>query len=292
MLEGDETFVVASETAYRLCLAPISWKDLSPHSIPSFSAVWCPDQSFSSYYCCLRNGYVYYLDTTSSHDCTIFNPEMTPPSYIYEVLFQSYTSEGHKSTDPPRRISLHWDKMRLIPGRPGEVLFLLGITQSLYYSAFPGTSSPLTSPIYPPTSGYTFGTPVIELVNHNGRITSLEVSSCGHMLATGDEHGYVKLMMISRPGSLKHTIQRSPHELGDKINFECFEEEVRVNVLRAHFGPVFSMCWINITEDYKQSKAYERSMSSPDNRTPWMYTDGEKVYYYLVTGSNDRFVRM
>jgi hypothetical protein len=297
MLEGNETLAIATETAYRLCESSISWKDLSVSSSspPSFSATWCPNLK-SRYYCCLSNGYLYYLDTIapSSPSSALIHPSYAPslPQPIYEILFQSFTEKATSET--ARHVSLHWDKMRLIPGRPGEVLFLLGITQTLYYSAFPGSSSPLASTISRSSPGYTFGTPVIEIAHHEGRITALEVSSCGQMLATGDEHGFVKLMMICRPESLHHTIdpQALPHDIAEKLSFECIDAEVRANGLRAHLGPVFSMAWVNVTEGTKQCKAFERSMSSPDSRAPWLYSDTEKVYFYLVTGSNDRYVRV
>lgn len=294
MLEGNETLAIATETAYRLCESSRSWEDLSPSSSspPSFSATWCPNQK-SRYYCCLNDGYLYYLDTTapSPPSSALAHHSSSPssPHPLYEILFQSFSDKSTSET--ARHVSLHWDKMRLIPGRPGEVLFLLGITQSLYYSALPGSSSPLASSISRSAPGYTFGTPVIEIAHHEGRITALEVSSCGQMLATGDEHGFVKLMMICRPNSLRHTIAL-PHDIAETLSFECIDDEIRTHGMRAHMGPIFSMVWVNITEGTKQYKAYERSMSTPESRAPWLYSDTEKVYYHLVTGSNDRYVRV
>jgi hypothetical protein len=299
MLEGNETLAIATETAYRLCESPKSWGDLcvSSSSPPSFSSTWCPNIK-SRYYCCLTNGYLYYLDTSvpSSPSPDIINPSSypSPPEPLYEILFQSFSSLSEKATpETARHVSLHWDKMKLIPGRPGEVLFLLGITQTLYYSAFPGSSSPLASTLSRSSPGYAFGTPVIEIAHHDGRITSLEVSSCGQMLATGDEHGFVKLMMICRPEPLRHTIDQTlPRDTAEKLSFECIDEEVRAHGLRAHLGPIFSMAWLNISQATKQSQAFERSTSSPESRAPWLYSDTEKAYFYLVTGSNDRYVRV
>jgi hypothetical protein len=301
MLEGNEGLAIAAETGYRLCERPRrdTATPPSPSSSPSyFSSRWCPNKK-NRYYACLRNGYVHMVDTEAS------SPSLASPSpsthsgdavSVYEILFRPFTSSPDREVESGRRIPLHWDKMSLIPGRPGEVFFLLGITQSLFYSAFPGSGSPLASPLTVPAPGYTFGTPVTEIVRHEGRITALEVSSCGQMVATGDEHGFVKVMMICRPASLSHTIDTEAaalsHDLGEKINFECVDEELRAHGLRAHLGPIFSMSWINVSEEQKQSKAFQRSLSSPESRAPWSYTDQEKTSFYLITGSNDRYVRV
>jgi hypothetical protein len=287
MLEGNESLAISTETGYRLCEAATPMKSSSP-SPSYFSSRWCPNQR-NRYYACLRNGYVHMVDTVSSTDSE-------EKLQIFEILFRPFSSSLDKDIDPGRHIPLHWDKMSLIPGRPGEVLFLLGITQSLFYSAFPRSGSPLASPLTVSAPGYTFGTPVTEIARHEGRITALEVSSCGQMVATGDEHGFVKVLMICRPVALSHTIDTETatlsHDLGEKINFECVDEELRAHGLRAHLGPIFSMNWINVSEEKRQSKAFERSLSSPESRTPWRYTDQETVSFLLVTGSNDRFIRL
>jgi len=64
------------------------------------------------------------------------------------------------------------------------------------YSALPGTSASLAKNTSTHSSEFAYGAPVLELVQHACRITSVGVSHKGNLLATGDEQGNVKVMLL------------------------------------------------------------------------------------------------
>ena len=94
-------------------------------------------------------------------------------------------------------LSQHFDKFCAIPCRPGEFFFLLGVSKNLMYSALPGLcQGELASACRPDSHLFRHGCPVFEVYTHDFRITSLAVSSSGNFVATGDEHGLLKVSYV------------------------------------------------------------------------------------------------
>jgi WD40 repeat protein len=255
MIDGDEIITIASETGYRLCLRE---KNAEAPPSSNFSVCWCPNNP-KCYYACTMDGYVNCTDTSKNSETG------------FEILFRKFSGTAEKIIDPGRRISLHWDKMCLIPKRPGDVLFLLGVAKCLFYSAFPGSLSPMSASVHSCCPGFTYGTPVMELLTHTSRITAVSVSPCGHIVATGDENGYIKMIILNRPDRLKHTINKRHTE---EINFAFEEEVLNGTGIRCHTGPIFSLEWM-----------------SPMSDEPYN-PKSENLSFGLATGSSDRCVRM
>lgn len=102
-----------------------------------------------------------------------------------------------------REMKEHWDKFALIPGRPDEFLFIMGVSNSLLYSALPSRTPYPERPVIASTtradfSEYIFGTPVMHIDTHSSRITALAVSLTGSMSAAGDESGFIKLLVLTQ----------------------------------------------------------------------------------------------
>jgi len=270
MIDGDDIISIASETGYRLCSCD---NTACPPSTPSFSTAWCPNDR-NIYYSCTRNGFCKAVNTTKNTVCT------------YEVLFRQFSATLDQDIQPGRHISLHWDKMSLIPSRPGELLFLLGVSKCLYYTAFPGSVSPLAVCIQNSSTGFTYGTPVLEIVSHACRITAVEVSQRGHILATGDEQGRVKLMMLCRPDSLKHTISRKSL---DALCFGMVDGELDTQGVQCHRGPIFSMQWLDMMVSDGCSSV---GMDEDSERDIWAPQVEDRMAFALATGSADRCVRI
>eukprot|EP01042_Synura_sphagnicola_P035418 gene35418-45363_t len=45
-------------------------------------------------------------------------------------------------------------------------------------------------------TGFIYGTPVMQLCSHSSRVTSLATSPRGQLMASGDEHGHVRIVML------------------------------------------------------------------------------------------------
>ena len=141
----------------------------------------------------------------------------------YQLLFKRFVSNTHQSFTKTEEfeyhdekyINSHWDKMCTIPGRPDELIFVLGVSNQLLYTALPHqqhndsnknkdvndvgeSQSPFlainTRADY--ADKYIYGTPVMQISDHTSRITSIAVSPFGHMIASGDEKGLVKILML------------------------------------------------------------------------------------------------
>ena len=261
MIDGDEIITIASETGFRLCLC-----DDSAECDQYFSSTWCPNNK-DSLYACSMDGYVRHSNTVTS------------TTKKYEILFRKFCGSGDNHIEPARRVSLHWDKMCMIPTRPGDVLFLLGVAKTLYYSAFPGSLSPMAASVHSCSPGYTYGTPVMEFLSHTSRITAVEVSPCGHAVATGDANGYVKMIILNRPTSLQYTINKRHTE---QFNFAFENAQLNSTGIRCHTGPVFSLRWLQT-----MASGNDDASSELDS-----YTDSVKLSFSFASGSCDRSVRM
>ena len=129
MIDDDEVLESAQETGYRLCACSSSIATTETFEV--HNAVWDPCHK-NRLYICMKSGVlrVYFMDVK----------DFETNSYVqrdYRVLFREFASNAaHLKTGKP--ITLAWDKILAIPGRPDEVLFTIGVSRNLMYSALPG----------------------------------------------------------------------------------------------------------------------------------------------------------
>jgi hypothetical protein len=183
MIEEEELLEHASETGFRLCSNSgwISEDDVDNTWKNSFSATWDPNDS-NKLFVCSQNGQLRIIDVS------------TGESKDYHVLFRRY-SPSYEGTngDFGKPITSHWDKMVIVPNRPGEIIFVLGISKMLLYTAVPGFTGPYPAEpmIARSTRGdspeFLYGTPILELCPHTCRVTALATSNNGHLMASGRE---------------------------------------------------------------------------------------------------------
>lgn len=172
----------------------------------------------------------------------------------------------------------HFDKMSTIPGRPEEFVFLLGVTNLLYYSSLP----PRQKVDAPPSSynysndaysqvflndvfvmiltmlslQFIFGSPVIQISSHSCRITALSVCCNGKICATGDERGGICLLrlldIINELPITRHIhpqVDPTHDSEHNKAMISRFtgriDGPVRVLLKGHNGGPIFSLVWLS-----------------------------------------------
>lgn len=137
-----------------------------------------------------------------------------------------------------------------------------------------------TSPLIVSTSrsdlpGYIYGAPVMEISSHNSRITAISVSNTGHLFASGDEGGSVRILLLrllDEISSLNPNRHKSK-KLSSKPRTTTANAFLpSYNVLHvAHDGPIFSLEWLPVMFD--KEKELDK-------------------HYALATGSWDRCIRI
>lgn len=225
MLQGDDVLEYGQETGYRICS-----NHNDKNSSKVFSVHWDSNSFTKKVYICYQNGSLQTLESPEIppvSSSSLFSPDLRlkdQPLSIkksYNVKFRRYMTNSISSSSDERIIPSHFDKFATIPGRPNEFIFLLGISQKVYYSGLPrknsstngiSSDSILSSYTNEDHDGFVFGTPIMEINHHIRRVTSLAVSPCGSLLATGDETGCTKLLL------LQHREEDS--DLRNKINIK------------------------------------------------------------------------
>lgn len=218
MLEGDEVLDVAQETGYRLCRMAneeVANKKLEEKQLV-FSVTWDLNNN-RRMYMCMQDGQLKAIDLDvpqqyESHFERIIsastrhqwenNHEAECLVHDYNVRFRRFIGP-HEAPEPDRPINYHWDKIASIPGRPDELIFLLGISKTILYTSLPASegtpypSKPLLSSITRGDfSGFIYGTPIMQICAHSSRVTSLSTSPRGQLMASGDEQGNVRIIML------------------------------------------------------------------------------------------------
>lgn len=288
MIEEEQLLEHAQETGFRLCSKEGWIATDSPHDTwhNVFSATWDPNDH-NKLFVCSQNGQLRILDISSGS------------SKEYHVLFRRFSPAFEGSAgDLGKPTDSHWDKMILVPNRPGEIIFMLGISKVIMYTAVPGFPNPYpASPMIARTtrgdsSEYVYGTPILELSPHTCRVTALATSVNGHLFASGDEKGNMKICVLVRQSgkcltsfttekqsAAKKTVQSRDLKYGEYENSKVS--------LRPHggtggdSGPIFSIQWLPITIPTTSSTP---SSSSSSEIAP--------LCYYVATGSTDRAVRV
>jgi hypothetical protein len=250
MLEGDELLELAQETGYRLCLKPSSTLQ-NEEAKSVFSASWDLNATYvHRLFLCLLNGELQVIDFNASS------------SYTYQVRFQHHiTNAADFANHSDRVISLHFDKFTTIPGKINEIIFLLGVSRSVYHCKLPDNG--LDNAI-----GYGYGgSPILELCRHDCRVTSFAISNNGRFLATGDETGYVKILLLQSKENIQEIISTKGGELS-KMKKAFLPKYDKMEQLHSNTS-IFSLYWI-----------------FPSLSTSFNISNG------LLTGSVDRAVRL
>jgi WD40 repeat protein len=277
MIEEEELLEHASETGFRLCSKEgwISNESSDDTWTNSFSATWDPNDS-NKLFVCSQTGQLRIIDIS------------TGLTKDYHVLFRRF-SPAYEGTggDIGKPVPNHWDKMVIVPNKPGEIIFLLGISKMLLYTAVPGYSGPypqepmLARTTRGDSSDFIYGTPILELCPQTCRVTALAASNNGHLLASGDEQGNMKVCVLVRQidSNITSFVNEKRAALKNITRFSdtIFEEYPNSKIsLKAHGGPIFSTQWLPVT------------IPIPSSTSTGMPSLG----YFLVTGSADRAVRV
>lgn len=257
-----------AETGYRLCaFVPVDDIQVSQtrhkrQTGPadewrqSFSACWDPTDN-DQLYVCSQNGLFKVINIANGSE------------KIFQVLFRRYEASlavsGASATEAKPLYS-HWDKMVAFPGRPGELAFLLGVSNKVSFSAVPGSPSPLAALSDASCGGFVYGCSILEIYSHTSRVTSMASSPFGHLLASGDEQGHINFVNLTTDSVAKND-QRTPAEW-----WACPSATPGHSnpLVRAHSGPLFALQWLPI---------FHR-------------INAETTEHYLATGSEDRMVKL
>ena len=113
MLEGDELFENANETAYKICASIPSESNFVEWN-RFFSAQWDPNDN-DRIVLCSQNGQIRVVSKSTNE------------SQTFHVQFRRFITTTHTENSEGKVISYHFDKMCMIPERPGEFIFLLGV---------------------------------------------------------------------------------------------------------------------------------------------------------------------
>jgi hypothetical protein len=268
MLEGDEILETAQETGYRLCI---------PNGINCEENVLYPKRIFSvSWDVCIARR---LMICTTTGELEVHDLNYKTISR-YHIKFRRFISAHENSQAEEKVITSHWDKLLTIPGRPHELVFLLGISKTLLYTSLPiegnNDNKPLLSSYTRPLPGYINGAPVMELCSHIARVTSLATSIPGNLLASGDEAGNVKLFLLQLLDTLtqfRTGKKVSKSKPGHHARHQSFLPSYHITE-RLHTGPVFSLSWLPIDQ--------------PGGRSDQV----DDHSYVLVSGSVDHCVRL
>jgi hypothetical protein len=251
MLEGDELLELAQETGYRLCLKPST--DVENEEAKSvFSASWDLNAPLvHRLFVCLLNGELQVIDFDASS------------AFTYQVRFQHHiTNAADFANHSDRVTSLRFDKFTTIPGKINEIIFLLGISRSVYHCKLPVDG--LDSAV-----GYGYGgSPILEICRHDCRVTSFAVSHNGRFLATGDETGHVKIILLQSKENIQEIISSKGSNELSKMKKAFLPKYDKMEQLHSNTS-IFSLSWI-----------------FPSLSTSFNISHG------LLTGSVDRAVRL
>jgi WD40 repeat protein len=289
MIEDEQLLEHAQETGFRLC-SKEGWVTTDSnhdtwHNV--FSATWDPNDS-NKLFVCSQNGQLRILDVSSGS------------SKEYHVLFRRFSPAFEGSAgDLGKPSDNHWDKMILVPNRPGEIIFMLGISKVIMYTAIPGFPHPYpANPMIARTtrgdsSEFIYGTPILELSPHTCRVTALATTSNGHLFASGDEKGNMKISVLVRQGgkcltSFTSERQSAAKSIAQSRDVHYGEHGDSKVSLKPHggpsgdSGPIFSIQWLPITIP----------IVSPTSSSSSTFSEMVPLCYYVATGSSDRAVRV
>jgi WD40 repeat protein len=282
MIEETEIFEYTSDTSYRVVCPQ---KD-TVRGQRTFSSHWDPNES-DCIYNCVQNGSFQRINV-KTHEWKCYN-----------ILFRRFkTSYSGMSDDSDGKVvNHHFDKMSLIPGRPGEFFFLLGISQTLMYSSIPGAPGLIARASRDDLPHFVYGAPVLEFYKHSARITSITTSMQGNLLATGDESGHVRISLIQNYPEPGDRSTKNFKKVGKvTLPSNCFL------TFPAHDSSVYALEFLAYELEEQRAKSENdqatKSVAKFESTIIDHYTSREKKLVdfehlsFLVTGSDDRAVRI
>lgn len=280
MIDSENIFETTEETGYRVC--SLSNRNLENMDSTAFSACW-DINNISRLFVCQKNGFLRVIDME------------TRQSRLYDILFRRFVKAEHVNSEPVQLVSRHFDKFILIPNRPDEFIFLLGVSNRIYYSALPGyeRNYPLSPFISQTTRNdydeYIYGAPVLELWSHANRITCLGISHSGEVLASGDEEGRLKLLFMQQLDDLSVIVNRSATHSTKKVKSRLHFEDMSPNfklTKKIHSGPIYALSFLPFRFSFQ-------SVNRPDNVAISEIKNEEKDYQLLLaSGSTDNVVHI
>lgn len=216
----------------------------------AFSAQWDPNNP-RQLYICSQNGLLKVVDVESSKEKT------------FQVLFRAFSASvitsGQGECKPLR---YHWDKMSIVHGKPGEFFFLMGVSNTVYFTALPGSPSSLASLTNADMPDFVNGSPILQIYSHTARVTAMASCPLAEVFVSGDESGRL------------HIINFIPDPT-NKLQSEWWSQPTATPshtnpIARPHNAPIFSLAWLPLVHLEK-------------NR--------DRILY-LATGSEDRMVKL
>jgi len=277
MIDSDQVLENAQETGYRLC---------STGKLEEDDTIFINDEEdlrtkriFSAQFDANNSNRLFVC--TQDGQLRVYTLGQNEAPNTYRILFRhcisSFDTAAGEQGVP---IYQHWDKMLTIPDRPHEVIFLLGVTKTLMYTALPGITGPYPEdPFLANTTRcdfkeYIYGTPVMELWSHESRITAIAVSQFGHILASGDESGKVKLLLLRLLDDLSISLvadAKSNKKKHAPPVFEANRPEYKITLPLSN-SPIFSLQFLPLVCEFTDSAATR--------------------VYCLATGTTDRVIRL
>lgn len=278
-MDTEQIFDSTQETAYRLCcLDPNVEKSSDQENIDSvfgintsnesvFCCQWDPNKK-SRLFICTQTGRLYVNDFETNRISS------------YHLIFQPYTSGTkellYNEVSDEKIIHYHWDKLCLIPNRPDQFMFLLGISNKVLHSSLPNPlpnsskSKPHTLFTNRDVSDFIYGSPVLELYSHSNRIMSMGICSGGQVLASGGEDGRLNLLSVQLLDVLSSADDSLFSSIGglNKLGTLPVYKLTR----RIHDGPIFALHWL---ESYCTGDVADK-----------------EYRHCLATGSNDRTIHI
>lgn len=277
MIDSDQVLENAQETGYRLC---------STGKLEEDDTIFINDEEdlrtkriFSAQFDANNSNRLFVC--TQDGQLRVYTLGQKEAPNTYRILFRHCISSFDTAAgEPGVPIYQHWDKMLTIPDRPHEVIFLLGVTKTLMYTALPGITGPYPEdPFLANTTRcdfkeYIYGTPVMELWSHESRITAMAVSQFGHILASGDENGKVKLLLLRLLDDLSISLvadAKSNKKKHAPPVFEANRPEYKITLPLSN-SPIFSLQFLPLVCEFTDSAATR--------------------VYCLATGTTDRVIRL
>lgn len=199
------------DTAYTIHAVQQNPHNQLPESI--FSVTVDPNDS-------KRNRYLICTQSGRVHIINLKDQMVDAYRMIFCIPDQGLNTES-------REVAYHWDKVTFIPGRPDEVIFLLGISRTIMYSSL-SRSSPCD---------------VVELSTHSSRITSIIASDDGQILASGDDRGILKLLFLKNLDKIYIKDPNRKEKIAkDKALPPHLSKVTSYNLsTNIHDGPIFSI---------------------------------------------------
>jgi WD40 repeat protein len=127
-------------------------------------------------------------------------------------------------------VTLPWDNLAFVPGRPEALFFLLGKSNVIMYTTLPDVTDP---PL-----GFVYGSRLVALDAHPARVRCLAVDLHGCVLASGDESGGLRVWLLVSQGGDASSFLRVGGLLGRRDRVDAAKW---VDVPDAHRSPILSI---------------------------------------------------